>query len=64
MYNVVKDTLGNKLLEVSIPHYKKWKSTLIEGELIYYSDRRVDLIYAFHHSHNVHLDLTNTTGRV
>lgn len=37
VYNVVKDSLGNKLLEVSIPHYKKWKSTLMEGELVYLS---------------------------
>jgi len=37
VYNVVKDTLGNKLLEVSIPHYKKWKSTLIDGELVHLS---------------------------
>jgi len=37
VYNVVKDTLGNKLLEVSIPHYKKWKSTLMHGDLVYLS---------------------------
>ncbi|TFK39850.1 hypothetical protein BDQ12DRAFT_722057 [Crucibulum laeve] len=37
VYNVVKDTLGNKLLEISILHYKKWKSTLKHGELVYLS---------------------------
>ncbi|KAF8966311.1 hypothetical protein BDZ97DRAFT_2057545 [Flammula alnicola] len=37
VYNVVKDSLGNKLLEISIPHYKKWKSTLAHGELVYLS---------------------------
>ncbi|KAF8159503.1 hypothetical protein B0H34DRAFT_406659 [Crassisporium funariophilum] len=37
IYNVVKDSVGNKLLEISIPHYKKWKSTLSHGELIYLS---------------------------
>jgi len=37
IYDIVVDSLGNKLLQVSIPHYKKWKSTVSEEELIYLS---------------------------
>ncbi|WWC69551.1 uncharacterized protein I206_103493 [Kwoniella pini CBS 10737] len=36
-HNVVKDSLGNKLLEVSIPYYKKWKNGLSQDELIHLS---------------------------
>lgn len=28
LYNVVVDAMGSKLLEISIPHYKKWTSSL------------------------------------
>ncbi|PPQ84436.1 hypothetical protein CVT26_007914 [Gymnopilus dilepis] len=37
IYNEVKDSVGKKLLEVSIPRYKKWKSRLMHGDLIYLS---------------------------
>jgi hypothetical protein len=37
LYNVVRDSLGNKLLELSIPAYKRWKTTLAPGELVYLS---------------------------
>ncbi|KAF8900447.1 hypothetical protein CPB84DRAFT_1778940 [Gymnopilus junonius] len=39
VYNAVKDSLGNKLFEISIPHYKKWKNTLMHGELVLFCHR-------------------------
>jgi hypothetical protein len=37
LYNVVRDSLGNKLLEMSVPAYKRWKRTLAPGDLVYLS---------------------------
>ncbi|KAF8887288.1 hypothetical protein BD779DRAFT_512433 [Infundibulicybe gibba] len=38
-YNVVRDTLGNKLLEISVPHYRRWKSSLDPAEIVYLSPK-------------------------
>ncbi|GFZ50802.1 hypothetical protein JCM24511_08560 [Saitozyma sp. JCM 24511] len=34
VHKVVRDTVGNAFLQVSIPYYKKWKAGLKEGDLV------------------------------
>lgn len=43
-YNVVVDTMGSKLLEISVPHYKKWTSTLRPDTLYPLSPSYVDVL--------------------
>ncbi|KAF8659828.1 hypothetical protein AX16_001713 [Volvariella volvacea WC 439] len=38
VFNVVRDTLGKRLLQVSIPHYKRWKRSLDPEQLVHLSD--------------------------
>jgi len=38
-YNVVRDSVGNKLLEMSVPTFKKWQRGLAHGDMIWMSDQ-------------------------
>jgi hypothetical protein len=47
IYNVNKDSFGNKLLKVSVLHYNKWKPTLMHREMLYLSPLWAPFILAW-----------------
>ena len=38
-FNTVRDSVGNKLLEMSVPAFKKWKRGLDRGEMVWLSEQ-------------------------